>query len=467
MGQRPDRLPHVESHLRGASSWQPPAFDLIRAGSTSRRWFLRAGLSGIAGLSAAQLLGLQAQARAQTASPARPPKSVILFWLSGGPSHIDMWDPKPDAPSEIRGPFGTIATKVPGVRFCEHLPRQAAIMDKLTVIRSMDCSASNHTPITLQAGNPLARRTDDGRDGGGYPSMGSIAAKFRGPNDPGMPPYVGLAETWVSDVWGAGHMGSAFEPVKGSELAGRFTMPKGVTLDRLSSRDSLRQQFDRLRSDIDAGANMQLVDRYTQQALDMVRSGKAQKAFELDKEDPRLRDAYGRDSLGTKALLARRLVEAGVTYVLVSGAWGYFDHHGDNVIWKGIEKGLKPLLPQVDQALSTLVLDLEARGLLDQTLIIMMGEFGRSPTINPEAGREHWANVMSMVLAGGGLRHGQVIGATDRKGDSVLERKVTPQDLAATVFTHLGIDPEAQWVSAQGRPTPIVVEGGRAISELF
>lgn len=465
MGIRPGRLPHALSHRSGTHAWQPPRSDVLRAGSPSRRWFLRAGLSGIAGFSAAQLLGLQAEAGIRSSASA--PKAVILFWLSGGPSHLDMWDPKPDAPAEIRGPFGTIATSVPGVRLCEHLPRQAAIMDKLTIIRSMDCSASDHTPITLQAGNPLARRTNDGRDGGGYPSMGSIAAKFRGSNDPGMPPFVGLADSWVADVWGAGHMGGAFDPVKGSELAGKFQLPKGVDFDRLAGRDALRARFDQLRAGLDSSDGMKHVDQYTQQAIEMVRSGKAQHAFDLDKEDPRLRDAYGRDSLGTKALLARRLVEAGVTYVLVSGAWGYFDHHGDHVVWKGIEKGLKPLLPRVDQALATLVLDLEARGLLDQTLIVMMGEFGRSPTINREAGREHWANVMSLVLAGGGLKHGQVIGATDRRGDSILERKVTPQDLAATVFTHLGIDPQAHWISGQGRPTPIVVEGGRAIAELF
>ena len=212
---------------------------------------------------------------------------------------------------------------------------------------------------------------------------------------------------------------------------------------------------------------MEDVDRYTRLSMEMVRSGRAQQAFELDEEDPRLRDAYGRDSIGTKALLARRLVEAGVTYVLVSGAWGYFDHHGDQVQWKGIEKGLKPLLPRVDATLATLVTDLEDRGLLDQTLVVMMGEFGRAPTINRDAGRDHWTNVMSLVLAGGGLKHGQVIGATDRKGYGILERKVTPQDLAATVFTHLGIDPEAHWVNPQGRPIPIVNEGGRPISELF
>lgn len=467
MGERVVGSAHAASHMLGASGWKPSERDLLGAGSTSRRWFMRAGLSGIAGLSAAQLLQLQAEAAIRSGTSSSPKKSVILFWLSGGPSHLDMWDPKPDAPKEVRGPFGSIATKVPGVRFSEHLPRQAAIMDKLTVIRSVDCSASNHTPITMQAGNPLAQRTNDDREGGGYPSMGSLVAKLRGPNDPSMPAFVGLADSWKADVWGAGHMGAAYEPVKGSELAGRFTLPKGVSLDRLTSREALRKQFDHLRADVDSNAAIEHVDRYTRQAIDMVSSGQAQRAFQLDKEDPKLRDAYGRDSLGTKALLARRLVEAGVSYVLVSGAWGYFDHHGDNVVWKGIEKGLKPLLPRVDQTLATLVADLEGRGLLDSTLIVMMGEFGRSPVINREAGREHWTNVMSMVLAGGGLRHGQVIGATDSKGYAINQRKVTPQDLAATIFTYLGIDPSTYWVNPQGRPIPIVVEGGQPITELF
>jgi uncharacterized protein (DUF1501 family) len=448
--------------------WQPPRHDLVRVGSPTRRWFLQAGLTGFAGLPLAQLLRAQAQAKgATTGRPASSDRrAVILFWLSGGPSHLDMWDPKPDAASQVRGPYGTIATAVPGVRFSEHLPRQAAIMDRLTVIRSMDCSASNHTPITMQAGNPLARRTDDGKDGAGYPSMGSVAARFRGANDPSLPAFVGLADSWVADVWGAGQMGTPFEPVKGTDLAGQFTLPAGVTIDRLRSRDTLRRQFDHLSAAIDGGA-IAKADGYTQRAVAMIASGKARRAFELEREDPRLRDSYGRDSLGEKALLARRLVEAGVTFVLVSGAWGYFDHHGDHVRWGGIEKGLTPLLPRVDQVLAATVGDLEARGLLDSTLVVMMGEFGRAPVINKEAGREHWTNVMSLVLAGGGLRHGQVIGATDRKGHDIAERKVTPQDLAATVFRHLGIDTGAQWLTAQGRPTPIVVEGGRPIAELF
>src|SRR5262249_6993589 len=198
------------------------------------------------------------------------------------------------------------------------------------------CGGGNNTPIPMRGGTPRARRTDDGKDGAGYPSMGSIAAKFRGPNDPNLPAFVGLADSWKADVWGAGHLGSAYEPVKGSELSGRLALPRGVQVSQLQDRNRLRLQFDRLRQELDTADTMARVDRYTQQALEMVVSGKAQKAFQVDEEPDRLRDAYGRDSLGEKALLARRLVESGVTFVLVSGAWGYFDHHGDEVRWGGI-----------------------------------------------------------------------------------------------------------------------------------
>ncbi|MEQ8786949.1 MAG: DUF1501 domain-containing protein [Pirellulaceae bacterium] len=434
---------------------------LIRVGS--RRWFLQAGLAGLGALSLPQLQGLHAA----TSDSSSEAKSVILFWLSGGPSHLDMWDPKPDAPREIRGPYSTIPTNVAGVHFSEHLPLQASIADKLSVIRSVDCRASNHTPITMQAGNPLARRTNDGRDGGGYPAMGSVAAKFRGANDPEMPAFVGLANSWTSDVWESGDMGSQYAPVKGHELAGKFAMPAGVNVPRLQDRAGLRQQLDRFGRDLEQHQTLDRMDRFTRQAHEMVLSGKVQKAFNIDEESDAARDAYGRESIGEKALLARRLVESGVTFVLVSGAWGYFDHHGDNVRWGGIEKGLTPLLPRVDRTLYTLVNDLEQRGLLDDTLVMMMGEFGRSPVINKEAGRDHWTNVMSMVMAGGGLPHGQVIGSTDSRGGAIKSDPVRPQDLAATTFRHLGIDLDAHWINSRGRPISIVAEGGRPIPELL
>jgi uncharacterized protein (DUF1501 family) len=198
----------------------------------------------------------------------------------------------------------------------------------------------------------------------------------------------------------------------------------------------------------------------------MVLSGNVQRAFNLDEEPEPLRAAYGNDSIGQKALLARRLVEAGVTFVLVSGAWGYFDHHGDSVRWGGIVKGLTPLLPWIDSTLFTLVNDLDQRGRLSDTLVIMMGEFGRSPVVNADAGRDHWTNVMSLVLAGGGLRHGQVIGSTDARGGEIRSGPVRPQDLAATTFRHLGIDLQSHWTNGRGRPIPIVTEGGRPIPEL-
>jgi uncharacterized protein (DUF1501 family) len=454
---------HIGSHVAGetASPLAPPPADTIRVG---RRWFLQTGLAGMAGMSLPALLAAQANAGGEGSNRHR--KSVILFWLSGGPSHIDMWDPKPDAPQEIRSPFATLATSVPGTFFTEHLPLQASIAHKLTVIRSIDCSASNHTPITMQAGNPLARRTDDGRDGAGYPSMGSVAARFRGANDPDLPAFVGLAPSWTADVYGAGHLGSRYEPVKGLELSGKFALPAGIEAPRLSDRDNLRQQFDHLRHQLDRTSTMEQLDRYSRQAYEMVLSGKVQKAFDLSAEKDTLRDEYGRNSVGEKAILARRLVESGVTFILVSGKWGYFDHHGDQVQWGGIVKGLKPALPDVDRALFALVNDLEQRGLLDDTLVMMMGEFGRSPVINKDAGRDHWTAVMSMVMAGGGFRHGQVIGSTDSRGGAIASQAVRPQDLAATTFRHLGIDQSAHWVNPQGRPTPIVAEGGRPIEAL-
>jgi len=438
----------------------PPTRDLVRVGS--RRWFLQMGTAGLAGLSVPQMLQLQA---AQAGKPSDK-KSVILFWLSGGPSHIDMWDPKPDAPREIRGPYDTIATSLPGIRFGEHLPLQAAMADKLTVIRSVDCSTSNHTPITMQAGNGLARRTNDGRDGGGYPSMGSIAAKFHGPNAPGMPGFVGLADSWESDVWGSGEMGRDFEPVKGLEIANKLAMPEGIQLQRLQDRHELRRQLDDFTRRFERRSAAVEFDRYQQTAVDMVVSGKVREAFDISKEPDAMHEAYGRVSVGQKALLARRLVEAGVSFVLVSGAWGYFDHHGDEVRWGGIEKGLTPLLPTIDRALTTLITDLEQRGLLDSTMIMMMGEFGRSPVMTNTAGRGHWTNVMSMLVAGGGMRHGQVVGRTDDKGYGVAGGRVTPEDLAATTFQHLGIPLDTHWNNTQGRPTAIVQNGGRPIREL-
>ncbi|MBL8812615.1 MAG: DUF1501 domain-containing protein [Planctomycetaceae bacterium] len=438
-----------------SAQFGPSSDPVIQVGR--RRWMLQAGLSGIAGLSLPLLL----KARAEGASNNRPGsvRSVIQIWLSGGPSQIDMWDMKPDMPPEIRGPFQPIFTCVPGVQICEHMPLQAAMMDKFTLVRSMDAKASNHTPITFQAANPKAQRTEIGRQGGGYPSMGSIAAKFRGPNRSGMPAYVALANSMVADIYGAGDLGQAYEPLDGVRINGKFSLPKGIELARLQDRNSLRTELDRFRRSIDSSVGFQQQDRYTQEAYDLVLGGAAQKAFDLTQEPDEIRNRYGRDSMGEKTLLARRLVEAGVTFVTLSDAWGHWDHHGDEVQWGGIAKGLTPMLPVLDRGITALVSDLENRGLLDSTLVVVIGEFGRSPVMTKTAGRDHWPNVMSFTLAGGGFGGGRVIGATDRRGGEIHETPLGPGDLAATVFRHLEIDPSSHWVNPSGRPVPLVEQG--------
>jgi uncharacterized protein (DUF1501 family) len=462
----PSRCHDAEHAATCYNPLQPAAPDLIRVGS--RRWFLQTGLAGLAGLSLPDLLRCRARGAAGAGADR---KAVILIWLSGGPSQLETWDPKPDAPAEVRGPFASIPTKVPGVRVCEHLPLQASILDRLALVRSVDCRASaDHFPAPMQAGNPLAQRSKIDPYIGTHPSMGSVAARFRGPNDPAMPAFVGMADLnlFFADVLGAGPLGGAYEAADGAKLAGRLTLARGVSVARAEDRAGLCRQFDRLRRDLDAGDTMARMDHYRGQALDIVLSGKARQAFRLDLEPDRVRDAYGRHSLGERALLARRLIEAGVTFVTLSGTFGLFDNHGDDVVWGGIIKGLKPLLPRLDQAVSALVKDLEARGLLGDTLVLALGEFGRSPLFSQRGtgGREHWPTCMSTLVAGGGLARGQLVGSTDGRGCDVKEARVTPSDLAATVYRHLGIDLDAQWTDPQGRPQPIVTEGGRPIPGL-
>ncbi|HEV8067768.1 MAG TPA: DUF1501 domain-containing protein, partial [Planctomycetaceae bacterium] len=295
------------------SPLQPAVSDLIRVGS--RRWFLQTGLAGIGGLSLPDLL----RCRAQAATAARTDrKAVILIWLSGGPSQLDTWDPKPNAPGEVRGPFGSIATKVPGVRISEYFPLQATIADRLALVRSVDCRDSiDHFPAPMQAGNPLAQRSKTDPHFGTHPSMGSVAARFRGPNDPGMPAYVGMADLnlFFADVLGAGPMGGSFEAADAAELAGRLMLPRSVKVTRAQERGALCREFDRLRRDLDASDRMARMEHYRGQALEMVLSGKARQAFRLDLETDTVRETYGRNSFGEKMLLARRLVEAGVTFV--------------------------------------------------------------------------------------------------------------------------------------------------------
>ncbi len=438
----------------------------------SRRSVLKASLAGFAGLSFADVLRQRARA-VQAGEPARDNKAVILLWMTGGPSHIDTWDVKPEAPREIRGPFGAIRTKLPGMLLCEYLPKQAALMDKLTVIRSVDARGSNHEPNQVfQTGNTAAAPRVN-REAEHFPAIASIIARHRGLPNRAMPPNVVLNMQSRSHVAWGGYLGKQYDPFLGNQAASLFQLPSGLDHDRIRQRQSLVEQFDRLRRDLDLAGSMAAMDRFEQQAVDIVVGRKAQEVFDLDREPAQVRERYGDHKWCQQALLARRLVETGVSFVTIDlsnhGASGTWDTHGDNIPpYGGIWNGLRPLLPVFDHLLTTLVTDLEVRGLLDDVLVIAMGEFGRTPKIGTQGstdGRDHWPAVMSMTLAGGGLRHGQVIGSTERDGGQIKERPVTPGDLAATIYRHMGVPLDGTYADHRGRPR-YYVEKGEPIGEL-
>ena len=447
----------------------------VRDGLTvySRRSVLKAGLAGMAGWSFADLLRARARA-AQAGRAINGNKAVILLWMTGGPSHIDTWDVKPQAPREIRGPFGTIQTRLPGVLLCEYLPKQAAMMDRLTLIRSVDARFSNHEPNQVfQTGNRAAAPRAN-REGDKFPAIASIVAKHRGADNRTMPPNVVLNMKSRSHVAWAGYLGKQYDPFVGNQASDLFKLPGGLDQDRLATRQSLARQFDRLRRDLDLSGSMAAMDRFEQQAVDIVLGRQAQEVFDLEREPAAVRERYGSHPWCQQALLARRLVEAGVSYVTIDlsnhGASGTWDTHGDNIPpYGGIWNGLRPLLPVFDHLLTTLVDDLDQRGLLDDVLVIAMGEFGRTPTLGTQGstdGRNHWPVVMSMTLAGGGMRHGQVIGATERDGGHIKHRPVTPGDLAATIYRHMGVPLDGTYEDSRGRPRHIIEEG-EPIGELL
>jgi hypothetical protein len=456
----------------------------------SRRNFIKASLAGLAGLSLPGLLKARDEAAAQGRRMSNG-KSVILLWMAGGPSHIDTWDPKPNRPLENRGPFATIPTRLPGVRICEYLPRQAAMLDRFTLIRSVDATHSNHEPnMVFQTGNTEAAPRVN-RSGHLYPAIGSIIARYRGANYPGMPAYAAFMRSRSHLAWG-GYLGRAYDPFIANQAtalpiytlvgedtgqvsaASLFRMPQGLDFERIGERRTLLQSFDQLRSDLDTSGAMAAMDRHGQQAIEMLVGRRAQEAFDLNHEPAAVRERYGRHLWCQQALLARRLVEAGVAFITLdlsyhtaSGTW---DTHGDNIPpYGGIWNGLRPLLPLFDHLLTTLVDDLAQRGLLDDVLVIAMGEFGRTPQMGTQGstdGRNHWPVVMSMALAGGGMRQGQVIGATEHDGGQIKERRVSPGDLAATIYHHMGVPLTTTYPDTTGRPRHIV-EGGAVIRELL
>ncbi len=456
-----------------------------------RRGMLKTGLAGMAGLSLPGLL----KARAAAAAAGRPSptgKSCILLWMAGGPSHLDTWDPKPDRPENNRGPFGVVQTKLPGVLLCEHLPKQAAMLDRMTIIRSVDARHSNHEPNTVFQTANLAAEPRTNPEAERYPALASVIAKHHGPNHPGMPPYAAFMKSRSHLAFG-GYLGKQYDPFLCNQAArlpvytdvgvdtgtvaggGLFEMPTGLSAARLEDRRSLLKSFDRLRAGLDQDGSMSALDQYQRQAVELLMGRRAREAFDLSLEPERTRDRYGSHLWCRQALTARRLVEAGSTFVTLDlsyhGASGTWDTHGDNIPpYGGIRRGLGPLLPLFDHLLTTLVGDLEERGLLDDVLVVAMGEFGRTPMMGTQDstdGRNHWPVVMSMTLAGGGLRHGQIIGSSERDGGTIRSRPVTPGDLAATLFRVFGVPQEVQYVDHQGRPRNVIASGGEPIAELF
>jgi hypothetical protein len=425
----------------------------------SRRGFLRIGTLAMGGavLNLTDLLRSEASARSTAGgTKKRGHKAVINIFLAGGPPHQDTFDLKPDAPSEVRGEFKPIATSAPGVEICEVFPRLARHMDKAAIIRSVVGATGRHDLYQCNSGWAEA----DLQVVGGRPSLGSIAAKLLGPVDPAVPPFVGLASSTQHNPWSdpgaTGFLGHAFAPFKPSGPDVKNMTLNGVTVDRLDDRKRLLSSFDKLRRDIDAKGAIEGVDASTALAFDVLTSSKLVEALDLSREDPRLREKYGdgkpykyqydgAPTVNDQLLVARRLIEAGARVVTLS--YGRWDSHGQNFDLVR-DHGSK-----LDQCLSALIEDLEARGMLDDVSIAVWGEFGRTPRINAQAGRDHWPQVNCAFLAGGGIKGGQVVGSTNRLGEFANNRPVHFQEVVATLYHNLGIDVSTTTVpDPAGRP---------------
>jgi len=432
----------------------------------SRRSALKAGFLGALGLSLGDFLRLQA-----SASEPKKDNAVILIWLDGGPSHIESYDPKPDAPAEYRGPFGTIQTKVPGIRLCETVPLHAKHADKMVFVRSLhhdngDHFAAAHWMLTGRHGSTALNLPQK------YPSVGSYVSKCRGANAQGLPAYVGLpaAESvyLFPGYQGAAYLGPQYNPFD-VDREQKYLGPNPMRIGRprclenfvqteprrMKDRIDLLGEMDTLRRDLDRTGTADTLDRYQQQALDMILGSKARVAFDITKEDPRLVDRYGNNAWGQYTLMARRLVEAGVTFCTVD-----MPHWDDHV---NIKESIGKKLHAVDTAVGALMTDLQDRGLLDKVLVVVMGEFGRTPKMNnglagisAVPGRDHWGNAISAMMAGGGLRGGQVVGATNDKGEHPVQRALKPGALLATIYHALGIDATQTFKDHAGRPIAIL-----------
>jgi hypothetical protein len=417
----------------------------------SRRNLLRIGALGVGAASFSLTDLFRAEA---LAGGSNSHKSVINIFLGGGPSHQDMWEIKTEAPVEIRGEFKPIPTNVPGIQIGEVFHRIARIMDKCVVIRSMVGATDRHAPEQCHSGwlhNSLSNL-------GGRPCLGAVVSKLQGPVDPSVPPFVGLAQKTQHTPWGdpgqPGFLGRAHAPFKPDGPGMADMRLKNITLDQLADRKRLISSFDNLRKDIDA--NLTGVDALTEKAFDVLTSSRLVDALDVSKEPDKLRERYGdgkpykfqydgAPTVNDQFLMARRLVEAGVRVVTLT--YGRWDSHGKNFEFMRDHGG------KLDQGLSALIEDLEVRGMLKDVSIVVWGEFGRTPRINKEAGRDHWPQVSCAFLAGGGMRTGQAIGATNRLGEFAKERPVTFNEVHATLYHNLGINPATTTLTDNtGRP---------------
>ncbi len=447
-----------------------PECETIGQRGLPRRSFLQAGALGLGGLTLAELTRLQA---AGAVSPRAAGKSVILIWLSGGPGHMETWDPKPLAPAEYRGPLGAIGTNVAGVQFSDLMPEQAQLMDQLAVLRTVnhgtgDHTKGNHWMLTGFEG-PAFNAPDNRQQR--RPAMGSAVARLRGANQPGMPPYVGVPHLrgGTDNLFHyAAYLGGGWNPfVVNSDPNERdfavrnLSLAGDLTLERVADRRTLAADLDRLRST--AERDVRELDAHHQAAFDLLTSSQVREAFDISRESESLRDQYGRHTFGQSCLLARRLVEHGVSFVTANCVpW---DHHGSPGQYQ-TEEGARLLIPPLDRAIAALIRDLIDRGLYEKTLVVAMGEFGRTPRMNRNAGRDHWGNTFSVLMGCGGMPMGQVIGRSSPRGEEVVERPLSPQDVAATIYHHLGIDGKsAVFRDALDRPLPLI-ENGEPIREL-
>jgi Protein of unknown function (DUF1501) len=430
----------------------------------SRRSFLKLGVAGMASLGLPNLL------KAKSESLSRKDTKVLLIWLDGGPGHMDMYDMKPEAPVEYRGLWKPIKTNVPGIEFTELYPKQAKIADKFSVVRSLHHDNGDH----FSGGHLMLTTKHMGVSGAAtaqkFPGLGAIVNREVGPRRPGVPGYVavpyGMSIGVRPGYFGGGMLGAQhnpFETVQDPNAANfqvqNLALSNGLSLQKLEDRRGLMKRFDAMRKNLDGRPVTQAMDQFEEEAFEFVGGKAARQAFDINKEDPKLRDQYGRHSWGQSMLLSRRLVEAGCTFVTCHlGGW---DHHWD------LKKSYDSLLPIVDAGVSSLFNDLDDRGMLDSTLVVLCGEFSRTPRMNDGGnggapmsmgtpGRDHWGNAMFCLMGGGGVKGGIAYGSTDRLGERPKEKACTPSNVHATIYEVLGIDPKLQLLDPSGRPVNVL-----------